>query len=30
MVRREPRWSAIDWWSLVMAGAVLIVAVVVG
>ncbi len=30
MERREPRWKAIDWWSLVMAGAVLIVAMVAG
>lgn len=30
MARREPRWKAIDWWSLVIAGAVLIAAVVAG
>ncbi len=30
MVRREPRWRLIDWWSLVLAGAVLIVTVLFG
>ncbi len=30
MVQREPRWKAIDWWSLVMAGAVLMVVVIAG
>jgi hypothetical protein len=28
MVRREPRWKLIDWWSLGIAGAVLLLAFV--
>jgi len=30
MVRREPQWSLMDWWSLVLAGVVLIAVVVAG
>ena len=28
MTRREPRWTAFDWWSLVVGAAVLLAAVV--
>ncbi len=28
MVRREPRWKLIDWWSLGIAGTVLLLAFV--